>query len=62
MPARVISVSSFAEIRKNVELSDKVRALTLAAVKKIEGYDDLPLDQKNRLYDMIRNTYMEVLS
>lgn len=52
----VISVSAFAatkEQKESVMLSDYLRLKTLECCNKIPGYEKLPLNQKNALYDSI---------
>jgi hypothetical protein len=58
MPDTVISVAHFAknkEIQDSVLQSDAIRHRTLKICSNIPGYDDLPLNVKNIVYDAIRN-------
>lgn len=54
----VISVSDFTatkEQKKSVLIGDYIRLKTLECCNQIPGYEKLPLDQKNTLYDSILN-------
>ncbi len=43
------------EVRDVVMESDKLRNMTLDVCYKIPGYKELPLEDKNKLYDMVKN-------
>jgi hypothetical protein len=53
---RIISIEYFTdnkEVKNSVLQSDKIRSIALSKAYKIEGYKDLTLKEKNKIYDKI---------
>ena len=56
----IISVAHFAKdetIKNTVLRSDEIRQKTLNYCYSITGYESLPLNEKNKIYDMVKAFY-----
>ena len=62
MKTMIISVAHYAkdrEVAKAVLESDSIRNKALDICYAIPGYVDLPLEEKNKIYDKIRSDFMK---
>lgn len=52
----VRSVAAFAEedVRKSVVMSDRIRKETLDRCYSLDGYKNLPREEKNKVYDRVK--------
>ena len=61
LDAQIRSVASYAKNKKvqdAVHESDELRNMTLDACYKIPGYEQLPLKDKNKLYDLVKKSVL----
>lgn len=63
MKTAVVNVSAFVNdenLRAVLNRSADIRRKTLNACYQIPGYEDLPLNEKNAIYDAIRKIFEKI--